>query len=863
MASFGTVLDLLDERYLNLQDVAGNIEPMPTLVPHEHYAQNVHVYRMDTDHEMFIGLIQDYTDRMSRQLGKELWTWCVQWEVDRAGASAPSLKKPRLDNDNSGAAPNGPQTQRRAPTIDIFDRRVIDPELIQEDEMLRCLIDIVQVESTVVPNFIEFLYRWIDFFEGDGKALKAALKWEIPSLWDFDYHPLILPEDYKKRVEAERAELSKEQGQARGHELLGKTNIAQALLQGSPSKRMCEKPDLAAMERQLEESERLQYREVKFGIQPPELKQPFPLLVNIPRDSAKRVKYYAACFKSRQRALALLLEAGITMQQISNYHKLQDMHPRDTPKDGDPKHLKGLRHYHKDAEASQDYYRMREKLQLEREKQKEIAISNKLAFEAQLGAADGLPEGSSGVPLIPPTPSYARRSDMAADMMRRIRAARANGEEKINFVATPLVGKMESKLFEGARDRREMQGPGRSAGIQPHNAQPCRAGHGDVVDSEDEDDSDSGSDESSANDDGPGTGAVLRPSSARSGHPIASVQPHHNSNVAGLSGTAARPLQPPTSPTVLAEYMRNLTPEQAQRLVPMLNPTTRQAVAGIIMTQVASNQVPISVSATTGGAGLGLPLMPPTGMPQYLTTGTNPRPTNLGMATASAQPRSSAMPLPLPTPIRPPTVTVAPGPHLPTIPYLPPPTRPPMFATSSGPLSGVHPPVQYHTSLQPQVRATSFDASSLQSESSPAQRTPSVPNGSGALLHPLQVSGPPQIQPTPSIPQLSHLPPLSTLPRAPNQTGPPIAMAPQLGVHSNFTARPLQQTAYTNTDSGLPPPGYAFNIQHFLALHGQQQQAQAQTAQQQPIAPAHSMMQYTIHQPPIPQNPRGFWGIGG
>lgn len=75
MASFGKVLDLFDDRYLELQDVVGNVEPLPTLVPYEEYNQNVLVYRMDTNHEIFLGLIQDFTMRRAHETGKELWTW--------------------------------------------------------------------------------------------------------------------------------------------------------------------------------------------------------------------------------------------------------------------------------------------------------------------------------------------------------------------------------------------------------------------------------------------------------------------------------------------------------------------------------------------------------------------------------------------------------------------------------------------------------------------------------------------------------------------------------------------------------------------------------------------------------------------
>jgi hypothetical protein len=253
MASFGKVLDLLDDRYLELQDVIGNVEPLPTLVPYEEYKQNVLVYRMDTNHEIFLGLIQDFTARRAHETGKELWTWCVQWEVDdSSSAQQPSSpKKLRLDVQQKEALSNAPPTSRQAPAITIFERRTLDAALMLEEDMLRILIDIVQVASALVPNFIEFLYRWIDYYEGDGKALKAALKWEIPSLWDFEYHPLVL-----------RSDTGQESGTGMGG--------AAELRQSSPTKKMHArlKPDVAAIERQIfytEESERLQYREVKYG----------------------------------------------------------------------------------------------------------------------------------------------------------------------------------------------------------------------------------------------------------------------------------------------------------------------------------------------------------------------------------------------------------------------------------------------------------------------------------------------------------------------------------------------------------------------------------------------------------------------
>lgn len=133
------------------------------------------------------------------------------------------------------------------------------------------------------------------------------------------------------------------------------------------------------------------------------------------------------------------MEAGLTMQQISNYQKLQKEHPLDTIvklDDKDLKDLKGLRHYYKAAEAAQSVYDLKEKLQLRREKQKEIAISDKLAVEARFAASTSMPKspsGASGVPLIPPTPSYIRPLDVAGDMLSRIKAAKFEGEERIKL----------------------------------------------------------------------------------------------------------------------------------------------------------------------------------------------------------------------------------------------------------------------------------------------------------------------------------------------------------------------------------------------------------------------------------------------
>ncbi|KAI8934219.1 hypothetical protein NX059_008966 [Plenodomus lindquistii] len=442
MASFGKVLDLLDDRYLELQDVVGNVEPLPTLVPYEEYKQTALVYSMDTNLDIYTALMQEFTERRAHELRKELWTWCVQWEVEAVPSkqtvtSPPSRKKRRLDVQQTQSSPNTKEEKRKTPLLNIVERCIIDPTLMQQEDMLRCLIDIVQVDSTLVPNFIEFLYRWVDFYEGDGKALKAAMKWEIPSLWEFEYHPLVLPTGPKQAEQAVCAGTRKSSGSESNGDL-------------NAGSKLREKPDLAALEEEVELSERLQYREVHYGIKAPQLRQPLPRLINIPRDPRRRVKYYAACFKSRQRAFNLLIEAGLTVQQISNYKKQQAEPARETPCDGEGK---GLRHYEKDARAAQAHFAKMEMEKAVRAKNMEVVISNRLAFEAGLAArSNPINTGSTGVPLIPATPSYTPRPALEVDMLERLRVGRGHGEDRINIVPQPLVGRLKSKLFEGAYD---------------------------------------------------------------------------------------------------------------------------------------------------------------------------------------------------------------------------------------------------------------------------------------------------------------------------------------------------------------------------------------------------------------------------
>ncbi|KAF3040804.1 hypothetical protein E8E11_005738 [Didymella keratinophila] len=626
MASHGKVLDLLDDRYLDLQDVVGNVEPLPTLVPYENYTQNALVYRMDTNHEIFLGLIQDFTYRRAHEVRKELWTWLVQWEVDNSPLvqQPPSPKKLRLGAKQGNALFRVPTTPRKSPALTIFERRTLDGALMLEEDMLRILIDIVQVASSLVPNFIEFLYRWIDYYEGDAKALKAALRWEIPSLWDFEYHPLLLPRDRDGESSAEGGS-GQSGGEREGQARSVSASEAAELRQNSPTKKMYErpKPDLAAIELQTfytEESERLQYREVKFGIQPPKLEEPLPPLINIPRDVKKRTKYYAACFKSRQRALYLLQEAGITMRQIDNYQKLQTPHPRETPETGDGN---GLRNYEKDAKYAQAQYELKERQET---KQREISISNKLAIEAQLAATHAMPDGAAGLPLIPPTPSYARKSDMAAEMMQKIKQTRAQKDDRsINTVPKPLLGLMKSKVFAGARNEppgyglkplREFlanQGWTAARSYTTNDPEPNEHNNQDIqMDDESGDgehsnrESDNGSDESDESDDGGSdkhtTVAAMPLSSPTLPRPTLPIplsrqRSSSSSSLAASSAQLASSVDQATPPNIAA-YMQNLNTEQAQRLLPLLNPQARQAASSRLQ-QSLIMQSPTGPSTTT------------------------------------------------------------------------------------------------------------------------------------------------------------------------------------------------------------------------------------------------------------------------
>ncbi|KAF1960250.1 hypothetical protein CC80DRAFT_289540 [Byssothecium circinans] len=452
MSSFGKVLDLLDERYLNLQDVnIGPVEPFPELVPYEQYVHTPIVYQMDTIHEIFLGLLQEFTDRASRRSGKELWTWLVQWEVEEptVDLGTPAAKKPRL---SEGSGPStGPKEHYRKPAYTRVERRCLRPEIFHDEDMLRILIDIVQVDSRLLPNFIEFLYQWIDYYEGDGKALHAAVRHEIPSLWLFAEHPR--PLTLKAPWLSETVE-KKEQGEKKESTGMaeGKTGLAGAADQiGEKVTR--KKPDIAALEAMTEESERLQYREVKFGIQRPIplTDEPLPPLINVPSEHHARNKYYAACFKNRQRASWLLQEAGISAKQIQNYKRLQPMGPKDTPEDFEGE---GYAHYYKDMPYAVEQFRVDESLMRLREKQKEIAISNRLAEEAHQAARNAASPSRKGSfslydppPLIPPTPSYGGFTVGTATSLDEQEAIERRRQLFVRNVVPSVHGKMKSKRF--------------------------------------------------------------------------------------------------------------------------------------------------------------------------------------------------------------------------------------------------------------------------------------------------------------------------------------------------------------------------------------------------------------------------------
>jgi hypothetical protein len=572
MSSFGEVNDLLDDGYLNLQDVTGNVEPLPTLVPYEQYTHTMIVYQMDEPLEPFVSRLHEFTTRMAGTSSQELWTWFVQWEVEVPSELQPATKKARL------AVSPGPRTpardgRQKGPTISGFVR-TLRSELFDEEDMLRILVDIVQVKSEMVPNYVEFLYQLIDFYEGDGKALKAAVRMEIPSLWLFEYHPLPI---FDKTISGENM-----------GEKLGR-----------------KKPDRVALEALTEESERLQYREPKFGLQPPidPKDEPLPPLINIPRDNAKRRKYYAACFKNRQRAFWLLQEAGLSARQIANYKRLQTEGPKETNEMAEGN---GFVNYYKEEPFAREQSMLAEQMKKLREKQTEVAISNKLALEAQLAAATqaGHILGGSGQrylapPLIPPTPSYIGRSSNTMTLVRRLESLRQTPARAITCMPPPVLALTKSKLFRETTATRPSKPATANPSTLPHwpwstddsssdgsdaddssiASSDSFSYYGDDIDPDlrDDDDGNGGQDGSmevaqqqdDAHEDGHDTDVDMSPGDDEEDGEDSFDPP---------TGSPSTQTVAPTAPNTQVTVIQNLNAAQTHNLLRLLNPQAQQTV---------------------------------------------------------------------------------------------------------------------------------------------------------------------------------------------------------------------------------------------------------------------------------------------
>lgn len=473
MDSFGTVLDLLDERQLNLQDVFGNVAALPTLFQYERYTHCILVHKMDESHEKFMSSMQEHTARKALETGKELWTWCVQWEIDQYARPAPSPKKPRLRD----AFPSSPTSPRRPPdedTVEVIQQSVLNPKFMKEEDTLRVLCDVVQVHSSVLPNFLEFMYRWIDYFEGDGKALKAALKHEIPSLWEFEHHPTTVAE------KARQQSLARAAGTGTSPiDVMSEHDKLFAELDDDPLvQKMRQKPDLDAFHRQVEESERRQYREVKYGIQPPESTNGLTPLINIPTDGRGRMKYYDACWQCRQRALMLLAESGVTMDNVNNYKKGQDEHPRNSvPKSNS----NGLGSYYNDAQAAQIKFAQLEKAMLASEKTMAASISGRLAEDDRLAA------GIAG--LDDTDDEYVHDLDDPDSRASQLNAARSaeavliklRDSDSINVIPRSLLGKLKSREFAGCVDSQTLHNRTQAIYDRIHGASGLLSRHLEII----------------------------------------------------------------------------------------------------------------------------------------------------------------------------------------------------------------------------------------------------------------------------------------------------------------------------------------------------------------------------------------------
>jgi len=518
-SSHRLVCDLLDERYFdNLQDVIGNVVPIPTLVPYHKYEQNVIVYRTVADHTKFMAMIQNFCDRTARQYGRELWSWAVQWDVEdlpvvQTSGVTPAFKKLRLETPTTAAC-STPRARARNPHYTVLHRK-LDPELMKEEDMLRITIDIVQIKPHLVPNFIEFLYRWIDFYEGDGTALKLAMHEEIPSLWDFEHNPVVLlkPED-KNGNNTERR-----------------------------------KPDLKAFEELAAKSERLQYKEARFGLQAVKEDMMSPL-INVPKDLEKRKKYYAACYKSRSKAIYLLKEAGITEKQIANYTKQQKAHPKKTPEEGEGE---GWKWYDGEKVKAEEHQRELRRWAVLKKKCREGLLSIKLKSEADQVTLQALNIATqsgrlvAAPPIIPRTLPYTL-PPQPPSVNRKRHATDRLSDESIKVVPVHLFGMLNSRRFDDAIP---------SDAVDRDNGS----------ENNEEDEGMEGTEDEEGNMD-------ATPSAA----PIPT-----NPLVLHSSALPTAPPQGPVNATNIISLLQSLSPAQVMRMLPLLGSQDRQRMVQRLM----------------------------------------------------------------------------------------------------------------------------------------------------------------------------------------------------------------------------------------------------------------------------------------
>ncbi|KAF2004964.1 hypothetical protein P154DRAFT_585230 [Amniculicola lignicola CBS 123094] len=433
MAAFGRILDLFDSGQLRVQDVRENVKPFPVLIPQEDYGRDILVYRLTQSHDVWVGLFQHITDQHARRTGKETWSWLIQWESSPAKDhdGPPLAKKSRKGGYRMKynlhslfgltPAPKATGLLPKPKTITMsVDPRRFDPTLLENREILRCLLEIVQCDSKVLPNYVEELYRLLDQYKRSGYALECAVLKEIPSLWLFEGHPVPLAKTTKQREDQTEIHSSKEQ------------------------------------------SQRLQYGEVKQGIQWP-INKMSSQKFNLPTDPQKWAAYYWACWTCRKLAIALLLEAGIKMKQIQNYKAAEVADPKETSEEGSGS---GLDWYYHDRPFAQKQEIRNKKRAANLKKYTETLISRRLNVEAEKAVEDAaIQDGNGGPlstehpllppPLIPPTPrdvdsGFPSDSSVKADNILHLRPTPFL---RIDTIKIPdiLSGKLKSIRFRNAK----------------------------------------------------------------------------------------------------------------------------------------------------------------------------------------------------------------------------------------------------------------------------------------------------------------------------------------------------------------------------------------------------------------------------